>query len=348
MPERVQERQRRRERVRLGLAGAGAITQVMHLPILAERADVELVALADTDEHRAAAVAGRFGVPRILDDDALLADESVDGIVIGTPGALHETMAAAALAAGKHVLVERPLAQSAGGARRVVAAAQESGRGLVVGMSHRFRPDVAALRSFVASGQVGRANAVRAAWLDRRARRPGGSWGAEPGRGSAGAGVLADLGTPVLDLALWALGYPAVERVSAMLYGAADAGEDEAHLQAALEDGATLSLAVGRRRHAARDRREISVTGSEGAARLWPLSVYRQVGGRPMEVTPKQPIPRGGEDLFTSGYRRLIDHFARVVAGAAEAVVPREQVTLAALVEAAYRSARERREVALD
>ncbi len=345
MPERVQEPQRRRERVRLGIAGAGAITQVMHLPILAERADVELVALADTDEHKAAAVAERFNVPRILDDDALLADASVAGIVIGAPEALHETMAAAALGAGKHVLVERPLAQSAEGVRRLVAAAEESGRGLVVGMSHRFRPDVAALRSFVASGQVGTASAVRAAWLDRQARRPGSPWGPQPEDARARGGVLADLGAPVLDLGLWALGYPRAVRVAATLYGASEAGEDEAHLQAVLEGGATLSLAVSRRFQAARDRREVCVTGSEGAARLWPLSVYRQVGGRPMEVTPRQPIPRGGEDLFTSGYRRLIDHFVRVASGEAAAVAPREQATLAALVEAGYRSAREGCEV---
>lgn len=340
-------RERRRERVGLGIAGAGAITQLMHLPILAERTDVALVAIADADPHKAAAVAKRFGIARVVDDDALLDDDRVVAVLVGAPQALCEPMAVAALEAGKHVLVERSLAQSAQGARRATAAAQSAKRGLVVGMSHRFRPDSAALRSFVASGQIGDASAVRAVWLDREARRPG-----SPGRlrpaGGEGQGALASLGAPVLDLALWTLDCPEVERVSATLYGRREAEEDEAHLQAALAGGVTLSLAVSRRFQAERDRREVWVTGSDGAARLWPLSVYRQVGGRPMEVTPKQPIPRGGEDLFTSGHRRLIDHFVRVASGEAAAAPPREQATLAALMEAARRSAREGREVGLD
>lgn len=330
----------------LGIAGAGAVTQVMHLPILAERADVELVALADTDPHKAAAVATRFGVGRVVDDAALLDDDRVTAVLIGAPEALCEPMALAALEAGKHVLVERSLAESAQGARRVTAAAESAGRALLVGMSHRFRPDSAALRSFVASGQIGDASAVRAVWLDREARRPGSPGRLRPAGG--GQGVLASLGVPVLDLLLWTLGCPQVERVAAAFYGEREADEDEAHLQAALAGGVTLSLAVSRRFQSARDRREVWVTGSDGAARLWPLSVYRQVGGRPMEITPKQPIPRGGEDLFTSGWRRLIDHFVRVASGEAAAELPREQATLAALVEAARRSAREGREVALD
>ncbi len=343
VPEPVRERQRGREKVRLGIVGAGAITQVMHLPILAERADVELAALSDPDEHKAAAVARRFGIPRVVGDDALLAGGGIDGVVIAAPESLHERLAAAALEAGKHVLVERPLSQSAQGARRLVALAKAEGKGLVVAMSHRYRTDVAALRSFVASRQIGDAAAVRAAWLDRKAQRPGRPWRARP-EGSGGA--LADLGTPVLDLALWVLGCPWVERVSAMVYG--DEGmEEEAHVQAVVEGGTTLSLSASRRFQAAKDSRELRVTGSEGAARLWPLSVYRQVGGRPMDVTPRQPIPRGGEDLFTSGYRRLLDHFARVASGEAEAPPPEEQVVLAGLVEAAYRSAREGREIEL-
>lgn len=335
-----------REKVRLGVVGAGAVAQVVHLPILAEREDVDLVALADADEHKAAAVAARFGIPKVAGDDALLADGEVDGVVIGAPDSRHETLAAAALEAGKHVLVERPLSQSAEGARRLVALAKAGRKGLVVAMSHRYRPDVAALRSFVASGEIGDVAAVRAVWLDRRARRPGRLWRAQPGERS-GAGALAGVGTAVLDLALWVLGGLRFERVLATVYGDGPGSEDEAHLQAVAEDGATLSLSTSCRFQAASDMRALHVTGSEGAARLWPLSVYKQVGGRPMDVTPKPAAPRGGEDLFTSGCRRLLDHFARIASGRAEAAAPEDQVELARLVEAAYRSAREGREIGL-
>ena len=102
-------------KVRIGVIGTGAISQLMHLPILSERRDVELAAVSDLDDRKARSVALRFGVGRVLDDDALVADEEIDGVVICAPSFLHEGFAADCLKAGKHVLVERPLALSAGG-----------------------------------------------------------------------------------------------------------------------------------------------------------------------------------------------------------------------------------------
>ena len=66
-----------------------------------------------------------------------------------------------------------------------------------------------------------------------------------------------------------------------------------------------------------------------------------------MEVTPRQPQPRGGENPYTNAYRREIDHFVRTVNGKEECEPPREQAALMALVQAAYRSSEEGREVEL-
>ena len=89
--------------------------------------------------------------------------------------------------------------------------------------------------------------------------------------------------------------------------------------------------------------------GSSGSAALSPhsVSVFREEAGRTVDASPRYPTPRGGETLFTNGYRRLLDHFVAVVAGTASAESPAEQTTLMALVEAAYESAREGREVEL-
>src|SRR5574339_313799 len=96
--------------VRVGVVGTGAISQVVHVPIFAEREDVELVAVADADLHKAEALSRRFKVPNVCDADALIARDDVDAVVICTPNQLHEEMAIAALEADKHVFVERPLA----------------------------------------------------------------------------------------------------------------------------------------------------------------------------------------------------------------------------------------------
>ena len=330
-------------RARIGVVGTGVISQLMHLPILAERGDVDLAAVTDLDRAKAKAIARRFGIPRVLADDALIAADDIGGIVISAPSFVHEELAAECLRAGKHVLVERPLALSAGGVRRLLDVSGETGRGMVLGMSHRYQPNVRALRSAIAGGTLGEIGAVRVDWLNRAVRRPRTGWRRRALE--SGGGALMDIGVPALDLALWVLGYPAVERVSAMTSGDGFDVEEEAHLHAVTEDGVVLSMAATWRFHAPGDRHGLWILGSEGGARLSPLAIHQQVGGRTVDVTPRQPIPRGGEDLFTNGYRRLLDKFVRVVSGTAAADPPAEQVTLMSLVEAAYDSAREGREI---
>ena len=87
--------------------------------------------------------------------------------------------------------------------------------------------------------------------------------------------------------------------------------------------------------------------GSEGSGSLWPLNIHKQLGGRPMDVTPRQPKPRGGENRFQNAYRRLLDQFVRAVLGESDVPAPVEQVHLMEVITAAYRSAREGREIQL-
>ncbi|MBT8402450.1 MAG: hypothetical protein KJP18_01255, partial [Gemmatimonadetes bacterium] len=77
-----------------------------------------------------------------------------------------------------------------------------------------------------------------------------------------------------------------------------------------------------------------------------PLEVFKQLGGRPMDVTPRQEIPQGAQP-YLSAYRREIDQFIRTVQGIGSAPLPEDQVHLMEVVEAAYRSAKERTEVVL-
>ena len=187
------------------MIGTGAISQLMHLPILAERPDVELAAVCGTDELKVRSVAERFGIPQALVDEEMVTAQDIDGVVVATPSFVHEVVAAKCLERGKDVLVERPLALSPGGARWVIDAAQDAGRSLVLGMAHRYQSDVMALRRAVADGALGTIGAVRATWLNCAVRRPrsgwrrralelggGGAdrhWGARPRSGALGAGL---------------------------------------------------------------------------------------------------------------------------------------------------------------
>jgi predicted dehydrogenase len=333
-----------RDRIRVGVAGTGAVAQLVHLPLLTERPDVEVVAVSDADEAKADAIATRFGVERVLDDPALLSDDDVEAILVCTPNHLHEAQAVAALQHGKHVLVERPLALTADGCRRVLDAARAADRSVVVGMSHRFRPDVAALRAFVLGGELGRPYAARVAWMNRKVPLRRTTWRQRPEQ--AGGGALMDLGVQALDLGLWLLDNPRMKRVSAVLTRDEYEVEDAGTILAETEDGVAFSVEVSWSLFGSEDRHYARVMGADGSASLPPLEVYKQLGGRPMDVTPRQPPPTGGNP-YMNAYRREIDLFLRAARGLGEGELPDEQVHLMQVIEAAYRSARERREVEL-
>lgn len=319
------------------VVGTGAISQVVHVPMLAERNDVELVAVSDTDLSKARAIADRFGVSGAVDPETALTRPDLDAVVICTPSYLHEEMAIAALEAGKHVFVERPLALTPEGVERVLQAARAAGRSLVVSLPQRFRPEAAAMRAFVASGEVGSVYAVRGSWLTRRIPVTRPTW--RQNRDLSGGGALMDLGVPSLDLCLWLVGYPQITRMSCVTRKGDFDMEDAATLMAETADGVAFTLEVSSRYFAGEDRYYARVMGTEGSGSLPPLELYKQLGGRPLEVTPRQPRPRGGENPYTNAYRRQLDHFVRTVGNQAEAVLPEEQVALMALIRAAYRAA---------
>lgn len=333
-------------KVRIGVLGTGATSQLMHLPILTERRDVDVVAVADADHPKAVAIAGRFEVPLVLEDQELFEMDDVDGIVVCTPNHLHEAQAIAALEGGKDVLVERPLALSAAGVRHIMDAAERSGRQVMTGMNHRFRPDAAALRAFVAGGELGDVHSVHGSWLNRKVPLARSTWRQKPEE--AGGGALMDLGVQALDLALWLVGHPRVARVTA----AAAAGdfdvEQSATVLALTESGISLVVEVSSSYFGEADVRRVRIMGHEGSGSLPPLSVHKQLGGRPLDVTPRSPQTRGGEDRYTNSYRRVLDHFLRAIRGEAELAPPTEQVQLMELIEAAYRSIEEDREVVLE
>jgi predicted dehydrogenase len=146
---------------RVGLLGLGAIAQVVHLPVLHSMQGVKLVGVCDVDRTKASAIASRFGIERVYrSDDDVFADPDLDGIVICTPSYLHHVQAIAALDAGKHVLVEKPLSIRADHAAEVIAAAERVDRTLMVAMNNRYRPDILALRPFALNGELSGARCV--------------------------------------------------------------------------------------------------------------------------------------------------------------------------------------------
>ncbi len=142
--------------LRIAIAGTGLITRV-HARAAHKLPDVVLEAVVNHRPESMAAFAAEFQIPRQYDNVAdLLKDGDVDALVVCTPNYLHAPQSIAALEAGVHVMVEKPLAMNTPEAEAMLSASQESGALLMVAHCWRFSPEVRWLREQMAAGSLGR------------------------------------------------------------------------------------------------------------------------------------------------------------------------------------------------
>ena len=139
----------------VGIIGAGGIAQKLHLPQIAQMGDMRVTHLTGRKESRLRTLAERFDVPHWTTDyRALLADDSLDGIIIALPHPLHVPVGLEALRAGKHLLMQKPLCGDMGEADAFVQEVERSDRTVLV-MPH-FAPEVYRSRELVQEGGIGK------------------------------------------------------------------------------------------------------------------------------------------------------------------------------------------------
>lgn len=197
------------KKLRLALVGLGmAVTP--HAKGLLDLADrVEVVHAFSPSEARRTAFAARFPFPMTDRLETILEDRTVDAVLVITPANTHLDIARRCAAAGKHVLLEKPLDITTARAEELVAACRDAGVTLGIVLQHRFRPAGVRLAEMIAAGELGKivgCSTVIRLWRPQ-------SYYDEPGRGSFardGGGVLISQGIHTLDLML-SLAGPVVE-----------------------------------------------------------------------------------------------------------------------------------------
>jgi predicted dehydrogenase len=155
--------------VRFGVLGAARITPAALLRPAALSSEARVEVVAARDRERAVAYAARHRIPRVADSyEAVVTDPAVDAVYIPLPNSLHAEWTLAALAAGKHVLCEKPFTANVAEARYVATAAEEAARrsGLVVmeAFHYRYHPLAHRMRAIVDGGELGRTRHIEA-WL---------------------------------------------------------------------------------------------------------------------------------------------------------------------------------------
>lgn len=193
--------------MKVGIIGA-SFAKAAYLPAFRHVPGAEVLALASARMESARNAAEKFEVPHAYDDwEVMLASHAFDLVCIATPTLLHEPQTLAAVAAGAHVLCEKPTAMDAAGAARMLAAAETAGRIHMIDHELRFNPNRRRMAELIAGGALGEIRHVDISnigknWADPGSRPIGDWWSlAEQGGGRLGAN-----GSHQVDLLRWWLG----------------------------------------------------------------------------------------------------------------------------------------------
>lgn len=321
---------------RLGFLGVGWIGR-NRLEALARSGLAEIVAVSDPVAENAAAARQLAACATCASLDELL-HADLDGLVIATPSALHAGQAVAALRQGIAVFCQKPLGRTESETARVVDAARAANKLLDVDLSYRSLTGASQIRDLIRSGELGTVYAVDLVF--HNAYGPDKEWFYDPAL--SGGGCVIDLGSHLVDLALWVLAHERVMEVSSCLFANGErltpptkVVENYATAKLELEGGGVVSLACSWNLPAGCDAViTASFYGTRGGATL------RNVGGSFYDFTAERFRGTSRETLSTPpddwGGRAAL-HWARRLAAGSGFDPEAERLTeLAAVLDMIY------------
>jgi len=226
------------QRIKVGIAGLGRAGWGIHAQALAGLPELfNVAAVCDPDRERQAEAQDRFGCRAYDDLDGLLTAD-VELVVVATPSQMHADDTIQALQAGKHVLVEKPMALSVANVDAMIATAQHTDRLLTVNQNYRYAPDYAAVKEIMDSGVLGRVLQVRIA-VHQFSRRW--DWQTLKDRGG---GILNNHGAHVVDWALLLFDDPQPQLFCRMEATPLYAGDADSHVKLVLlpQDGPLVDI----------------------------------------------------------------------------------------------------------
>lgn len=341
----------------IGIVGCGRIAH-SHLRSVTSHKQARAVAVLDVLPDRAEAMAKEFGVPNVCPDlDSMLSLPELDAVIVCTPPVAHAEPTLAALAAGKHVLCEKPFALDVHEAEQMTSAADKAGKWLAV-CSARSRCGAAARKAheLIQDGALGTPYHIRSSSFRQRGR-PGidfwqdATWFQD--KSKAGGGTVMDLGVYQLDLMLWLMGNPKVKSVLATTYqgvgappppGVKQDVEDHVTALLVLENGASAVLEQGWSTNMS-GADGLMIWGSKAGLRFRPLTMISEpmVDGKLTETRVLDV-----DDHDNTGYGDVTAAFVNAVLAGKEPFTPaRDALEVTRVIDAIYRSAETGRAVSL-
>lgn len=343
----------------VAVIGAGAIG-VNHIESFQQHPAARVIALAEVSPQRGREAADRYHIPELVTDyRRLLKRSDVDVVSVALPNYLHARVALAALQAGKHVMLDKPMATNARDAANLVAVARQKRRLLMIGQNNRFIPEVQTAKQLVTAGTLGEVYHAKTAWTRRAGIPRIGSWFTQ--KQFAGGGCTYDIGVHALDRCLYLLGEFEAVAVSGQTFskfgprGLGNGGWGKSEIDPnkpfdvddlslaliKLKSGRTVLLEASWAAHQAQpDYNGTQLFGTDAGLLLPPLQLFRSSpnGYVTEAITPKA-------DLVNTN--RMV-HFIDCLLGRAEPYVkPAESLAVQKILDAIYLSAKTGREVRL-
>ncbi|MGK6357139.1 oxidoreductase [Sphingomonas sp. DT-207] len=335
--------------IRTGLIGFGLGGTAFHAPLVTAVDGLDLVAVAT---RKAEAVAASYPNAAVTTPEALIADPDIALVIVSTPNDTHFPLARAALQAGKHVVIDKPFANSVEEARQLIDLAAERGRLVIPFHNRRWDSDFLTVRKLLGSGRLGEVLLFEAHWDRFRPEL------AQPWKESlaAGSGQLPDLGSHMIDQVLLLFGTP--EAISADLAVQRVGGEVDDYFALTLHYGERRAI-LSSSRLIASPRPRFGIHGREGSFvkfGLDPQEAAVRAGGKVTDSAHgiEDPSIQGVLTLGDGTRETIVSErgdYRRFYAGVAEAiriggpppVRPEDALTGLELIELARRSAGEGR-----
>jgi len=335
--------------LRLAVVGCGARGSASAAEVMRAQ-HTSLAVVMDVNEGLARDLGKQLGVPWTTSYESVLADDGVDVVYINTPHHLHAEQALQAAAAGKHMIVEKPLAQDLAAAASIVRAAREADVVLSTWLGYRYRPEVVKAKAAIAAGALGRLQGAtlthhmhRPEFLRHRASSGGvADWSSR--WESSGGGMLIMNSIHYLDWLLYLSGLK-VKEVSARYTTHQDRleVEDSIVMWLTLENDAlatvnAFSHVQGLHQGGLLDCRMWGAEGHLSLAPPYQLYSTRPIDGKRADRwNSLDPLPKMG-----SPHIEYLERFSRaVLRGQQVDVTGEDGLQLQAVIEAAYRSSRE-------
>lgn len=271
-------------KIKIGIIGAGNIGNVHAKEFSALSELCEITAITDVYLPLAKERAAAYGIQHVFSSpEELIVHKDVDAVIIAVPNQHHAPLAIQAIEAGKHVLIEKPMAINSFEARRIYEASCKANVTVMIAHQMRFEAVPMEIKQQVERGELGRIYTAKTGWFRRKGIPGWGTWFTQMNQ--SGGGPLIDIGVHMLDLALYLMGNPKPVSVYGATYaefgpkrkGIGNWGtpnwdgiydvEDLATALIKMEDGSTLSLDVSWAVHMDTDNAPfIHLMGSEGGA----------------------------------------------------------------------------------